>query len=124
MLATAKEKEQTLIFYERWSLVIHGKNNYDIYDLYTRETVYKHIALFSSALNIVFALNKGIVKSAPSDILIYELDQEYFRCLENIKFYKQKTSTATNDLLPLFAARLTDDRARLQEIKTKLSKIN
>jgi hypothetical protein len=61
-------------------------------------------------------------KSSPQEDLIYELDQEYFRCLENIKFYRQKMNSVNPELIPLFADRLTDAKARLEETKTKLSK--
>ena len=122
MMVTMKEHERSLVFYERYSLAVHHKNDYSIIDLYTKDVVFDNIALFSSALHIIFCLNKGVHKSAPKEEIIYELDQEYFRCLENIKFYKQKMNSANRDLLPLFADRLTDAKARLEETKNKLSK--
>jgi len=122
MLVTMKEQERCLVFYDRYSLNVRKKNDYSIVDLYTKEAVYDNIALFSSALHIIFCLNKGVHKAAPKEEIIYELDQEYFRCLENIKFYRQKMNSANRELIPLFADRLTDAKARLEETKTKLSK--
>jgi hypothetical protein len=122
MLVTMKEQEHSLIFYDRYSLNVCNKNDYSIIDLYTKEAVFENIALFSSAVHIIFALNKGVYTSAPKEKLIYELDQEYFRCLENIKFYRQKMNSVNSELIPLFADRLTDAKARLVETKTKLSK--
>jgi len=122
MMVTMKEQERCLVFYNRYSLNVHEKNDYSIIDLYTKEPIYKNIALFSSALHIIFFLHKGIHKSAPQEDIIYELDQEYFRCLENIKFYRQKMNSVNSELIPLFADRLTDAKVRLEETKTKLSK--
>jgi hypothetical protein len=122
MLVTMKEQERCLVFYDRYSLNVRKKNDYTIVDLYTKEAVYDNIALFSSALHIIFCLNKGVHKAAPQEEIIYELDQEYFRCLENIKFYRQKMNSVNSELIPLFADRLTDAKARLEETKTKLSK--
>lgn len=122
MLVTMKEQERCLVFYDRYSLNVRNKNDYTIIDLYTKDVVFEKIALFSSALHIIFALNKGQHSAAPKEDIIYELDQEYFRCLENIKFYKQKMNSVDSELIPLFADRLTDAKARLAETKTKLSK--
>jgi hypothetical protein len=122
MLVTMKEQERSLVFYDRYSLNVRKKNDYSIIDLYTKEIVYDKIALFSSALHIIFCLNKGVYKAAPQEDMIYELDQEYFRCLENIKFYRQKMNSVNSELIPLFADRLTDAKVRLEETKTKLSK--
>jgi hypothetical protein len=122
MMVTMKEQERCLVFYNRYSLNVHKKNDYSIIDLYTKEPIYNNIALFSSALHIIFFLHKGIHKSAPQEDIIYELDQEYFRCLENIKFYRQKMNSVNSELIPLFADRLTDAKVRLEETKTKLSK--
>ena len=122
MLVTMKEQERSLVFYDRYSLNVRKKNDYSIIDLYTKEIVYDKIALFSSALHIIFCLNKGVYKAAPQEDMIYELDQEYFRCLENIKFYRQKMNSVNPELIPLFADRLSDAKARLEETKTKLSK--
>ena len=122
MLVTMKEQERCLVFYDRYSLNVRNKNDYSIVDLYTKDIVYDKIALFSSALHIIFALNKGVHGSAPKEDMIYELDQEYFRCLENIKFYRQKMNSVNTELIALFADRLTDAKARLDETKTKLSK--
>jgi len=122
MLVTMKEQERSLVFYDRYSLNVRNKNDYSILDLYTKDIVFENIALFSSALHIIFALNKGVNKSAPKENMIYELDQEYFRCLENIKFYRQKMNSTNSELIPLFADRLTDAKERLAETKIKLSK--
>jgi len=122
MLVTMKEQERCLVFYDRYSLNVRTKNNYSIIDLYTKDTVFDNIALFSSALHIIFALNKGAHKTAPKENIIYELDQEYFRCLENIKFYRQKMNSVNQELISLFADRLSDAKLRLEETKTKLSK--
>jgi hypothetical protein len=122
MMVTMKEQERSLVFYDRYSLNVRKKNDYSIIDLYTKDTVYDNIALFASALHIIFCLNKGVHKSAPQEDMIYELDQEYFRCLENIKFYRQKMNSVNSELIPLFADRLSDAKARLEETKTKLSK--
>jgi hypothetical protein len=122
MMVTMQEHERSLVFYDRYSLTVHKKNDYSVIDLYTKEAVYENIALFTSALHIIFCLNKGVHKSAPKEEMIYELDQEYFRCLENIKFYRQKMNSVNSELIPLFADRLTDAKARLTETKTKLSK--
>ena len=122
MMVTMKEQERSLVFYDRYGLNVRKKNDYSVIDLYTKEAVYENIALFSSALHIIFCLNKGVHKSAPQEDMIYELDQEYFRCLENIKFYRQKMNSVNSELIPLFADRLSDAKARLEETKTKLSK--
>lgn len=122
MLVTMKEQEKSLIFYDRYSLNVRSKNDYSVVDLYTKDAVFENIALFSSALHIIFALNKSVHKSAPKENMIYELDQEYFRCLENIKFYRQKMNSVNQELVPLFADRLSDAKVRLEETKTKLSK--
>ena len=122
MLVTMKEQEQCLVFYDRYKLTVRNKNDYSIVDLRSNDIVFDKIALFSSALHIIFALNKGVHRSAPKEDMIYELDQEYFRCLENIKFYRQKMNSVNSELIPLFADRLTDAKARLEETKTKLSK--
>lgn len=122
MMVTMKEQERSLVFYDRYSLNVRKKNDYSIIDLYTSEAVYDNIALFSSALHIIFCLNKGVHKAAPQEDMIYELDQEYFRCLENIKFYRQKMNSVNSELIPLFSDRLSDAKARLEETKTKLSK--
>jgi len=122
MLVTMKEQERSLVFYDRYSLNVRSKNDYSIVDLYTKEVIFDNIALFASALHIIFCLNKGVHKSAPKEDMIYELDQEYFRCVENIKFYRQKMNSVNPELIPLFADRLSDAKARLEETKNKLSK--
>ena len=74
MLVTMKEQERCLVFYDRYSLNVRNKNDYSIVDLYTKDVVYDKIALFSSALHIIFALNKGVHRAAPQEDMIYELD--------------------------------------------------
>lgn len=124
MLATAKETENSLIFYDRWQLIIHGKNDYAIYDNKFGEIIYDHIALFSNLVNIIFHLNNKITGPSPLDKTFYELDQEYYRCLEDIKFYRAKKKTKDNELLTLFSIRLIDSHQRLEDVKMKLSKLN
>ena len=89
-------------------------------------TYFAHFALAirqSACLHhIIFSLHKGVHTSSPKEDMIYELDQEYFRCLENIKFYRYKMNSVNSELIPLFADRLTDAKVRLEETKTKLSK--
>lgn len=122
MLVTMKEHEKSLVFYDTYSLHVRSKNDYSIIDLRSSDVIFDKIALFSSALHIVFSLHNGIHRSSPKEDMIYELDQEYFRCLENIKFYRQKMNSVNAELIPLFADRLTDAKARLVETKIKLSK--
>jgi hypothetical protein len=122
MLATAVEQDNSILIYNRWLLVVEQKHNYEIFDTYSQSTVYKHISLFSSALHIIFALNRQIKQSCPKDKLVYSLDQEYYRCLEDIRFFNKKLSTKTGDH-ELNAIRLLDRHHKLEEIKTRLSKI-
>ena len=124
MLITCKslEKNNSVLFYDRWELIPIDKYNYDIRDFASGYTVYSGVALFSSALNIIFHLNRKITTSCPKDKIIYNLDKEYFRCLEQIKFYKQKINSDT-DNYELFAIKLSDKHHRLADIKTQLSKI-
>jgi len=119
MLSLAEDRENCLVFYKRWALVINNKNDYSVVDLISNEPVYTKIALLISALHIVFQLNK---QTTCKDLQIYRADQEYYRCLENIKFYKAKLNTADLDKKILLAARLQDSIFRLEEIKTRLSK--
>ena len=124
MLATAKENEDSLTFYDRWQLIVHGKNDYAIYDKKFGDIVYNHIALFSSVVNIIFHLNNKITGPSPLDKTFYELDQEYYRCLEDIKFYRAKKKTKDTELSTLFSIRLIDRHQRLEDVKMKLSKLN
>ena len=123
MLATAKEKSDSLVFYNRFKLQAYERNNYEIVDALSKQVVYSKIALFISALHIVYYLNKPLFHSAPKDKLIYDLDQEYYRCMENIRFYLKKIQTANNELADLYDIKLSQNRQRLDEIKTLLSKI-
>ena len=85
MLSTAEELEDGLVFFKRWKLQLVDKNDYSVVDLYTNNTVYEHVSLLISALHIIFYVNKAPNYATARDKLIYSLDQEYFRCLENIK---------------------------------------
>lgn len=122
MLALAVEQNNSIVFYNRWALVPIEKQNYEIYDLLARNTVYKNISLFSSALNIIFNLNRPIRSSSPKDKIIYNLDQEYYRCIEDIRILNKKLSLKTTNV-ELNSVKLTDKQHRLAEIKTRLSKI-
>lgn len=123
MLSFAEEDESGLIFYKRWKLEPVAKHYYNIVDTFTKTIIYEHVSLFISALHIIYYLNKSVTNASPKDQLIYTLDQEYFRCLENIKFFKKKMSRADTDKSILFSARLGNSYYRLDEIKTQLSKI-
>ena len=122
MIATAREKSDSLIFYNRFKLQAIERNNYEIVDMVSHRLVYSKIALFLSALYIIYHLNTPVFHSAPKDKLIYDLDQEYYRCMENIKFYLLKTKNK-NNLWELYDIKLSQNRQRLGEIKTLLSKI-
>lgn len=123
MLSTAEEHEDGLVFYKRWKLQLVDKHDYSIVDLYSKTTVYEHVALLISALHIIFYVNKSPNYASARDKLIYSLDQEYFRCLENIKQFKRKSLTADTDRHLMFSSRLQHSYYKLEEIKTQLSKI-
>ena len=123
MLSTAEEHENGLVFYKRWKLQLVDKHDYSIIDLYSKNAVYEHISLLISALHMIFYVNKSPNYSSAKDKLIYSLDQEYFRCLENIKQFKNKITTADADRRLLFSSRLQNSYYKLEEIKTQLSKI-
>lgn len=122
MLAVAEEYEGTFIFYKRYQLVAHEKNNYEIIDLLTKETAYKNISMFISALHIIYNLSK-FSRISIKDRTIYMLDQEYYRCLEDIKFYKKKIRTVSHDKINIFYDKLENSYYILDEIKTQLSKL-
>lgn len=122
MLALAVEQDNSIVFYNRWALRPIEKQNYEIYDLLAKTTVYKNIALFSSALNIIFNLNRPIRSSSSKDTIIYNLDQEYYRCVEDIRILNKKLSLKTSNV-ELNSVKLIDKQHRLAEIKTRLSKI-
>lgn len=122
MIALAVEQDNSLIFYSRWALVLHGKNDYEIYDMYTKTSVYKNIALFTSALNIIFNLQRAIKRGRSVDNIIYSLDQQYYRCLEDIRILNKKVLSNKGNS-ELTAIKLLDRQHRLFEIKTQLSKI-
>lgn len=123
MLLLAEDRENSLVFYKRWELQIVGKNDYAVFDLYTKEVIYSHVSLLISALHIIFNLNKPNELAGVADQHIYSLDQEYYRCMENIKFFKLKCKTKDPERLMLFSSRLQDCYYRLDDIKTRLSKI-
>jgi len=123
MLATAKEKSDTFIFYNRFILTVHEKNNYEIIDATLKKSIYSNIALFTSALYIIYYLGKPLIYHTPKDKLIYDLDQEYYRCMENIKFYLKKIKILDSEFKELYEIKLSSNRYRLDEIKTLLSKL-
>jgi hypothetical protein len=122
MLATATELEDGILIDNRWKLSAVDRNDYYILDTRTGDKVYKNIALFANAVQIIWYLTKPIRTSAPMDKVLFELDQEYYRCLEDIKHYMGRT-TANKELGELFSIRLEQSKYRLQDIKTEISKI-
>lgn len=123
MLSTAEEHEEGLVFYKRWKLQPIDKHDYSIIDLYSKNTVYEHVSLLISALHIIFYLNKSPNYATAKDKLIYMLDQEYYRCLENIKQFKHKARDKDLNRKLMFSSRLQHSYYKLEEIKTQLSKI-
>lgn len=123
MLATLEDAGDSLVFYKRWKLVPIEKNNYEIIDLWTKETVYSTISLFTSAMYMIYHMNKQVAYPCPKEKLIYGVDQEYYRCMENIRFYAKRSNTKDMDKLELYSARIQESYYRLDEIKTRLSKI-
>lgn len=122
MLASAVETNENIIFYNRWYLGATSKNNYYIYDSYLKEYIYQHIALFSTAVRLLWCLAKPYGRHVTNSKIIYMLDQEYFRCLEDIKFFKTKIGSKTSNP-ELFVNRLSQAKFRLDDIKTEISKI-
>jgi len=122
MLALAYESDGGIVFYDRYKLVPHQKQDYEIIDIKRQTSLYKNITLFTSALNIIFYLNKPIRTAGPIDSVIYNLDQEYFRCTENIKFFQKKSKIKDIGRAEFFAIQLINYRMRLVEIKSLLSK--
>lgn len=122
MLALSTEASDGLIFNKRWKLSAVDRNDYFIEDLLTREIVYENIALFSNAVRMIWYLSKPIKTPNLIDKVIYELDQEYYRCLEDIKYYSLKV-TKNEELRELFEIRLGQSKYRLQDIKKEISKI-
>lgn len=125
MLLTAKESAdgKEMIFADRYHLIAVEKNYYDIYDSYSDTVIFPHVAMLSSAVNIIYNVNKPHYNNGAKEYMIYALDQQYYRCMEDIKFYKYRLKTADLDKQIMFSARLTDSRFRLDEIKLQLSKI-
>lgn len=122
MLALAVETDDGLILNKRWKLSAVDRNDYFVVDLYSGEKVYENIALFSNAIQIIWYLGKPITKPFLMDKVIYELDQEYYRCLEDIKYYNSKV-TSNPELRDLFDIRLGQSKYRLLDIKKEISKI-
>jgi hypothetical protein len=123
MLATVEDTGESLVFYKRWKLVPVEKNNYEIIDVWRNETVYSTISLFTSAMYMIYHMNKKVAYPCPKEQLIYGVDQEYYRCMENIRFYAKRSSTKDMEKLELYSARIQDSYYKLDEIKTRLSKI-
>lgn len=123
MLATLEDTGDGLIFYKRWKLVLVEKNNYEIIDLRSNDVVYSTISLFTSAIYMIYHMNKQVAYPCPKEQLIYGVDQEYYRCMENIRFYAKRSSTKDIEKLELYSARIQDSYYKLDEIKTRLSKI-
>lgn len=123
MLATLEDAGDSLIFYKRWKLVLVEKNNYEIIDLRSNDVVYSTISLFTSAIYMIYHMNKQVAYPCPKEQLIYGVDQEYYRCMENIRFYAKRSNTKDIDKLELYSARIQDSYYKLDEIKTRLSKI-
>jgi hypothetical protein len=122
LLALAVDDDTGVILAKRYKLSAVDKNDYFIIDIQSGDVIYEHIALLSSALNIVWWLTKPITSPKQKDKIIYELDQEYYRCLEDIRYYREKTAKDT-ELQDLFNIRLSQAKFRLQDIKTEISKI-
>ena len=123
MLATLEDGGESLLFYKRWKLVPHEKNNYEIIDLNGNDSIYSGISLFTSAIYMIYHMHKNTPYPGPKEQIIYNLDQEYYRCTENIRFYAKKSKTKDVDKLDLFSIRIRDSYYRLDEIKSQLSKI-
>lgn len=122
LLALGVNDDTGVILAKRYRLSAVDKNDYFIVDLNSGDVVYEHIALLSSALNIIWWLSNPITSPRQKDKMIYELDQEYYRCLEDIRYYRAKSAKPT-ELQELFSIRLGQAKFRLQDIKTEISKI-
>ena len=122
LLALGVNDDTGVILAKRYRLSAVDKNDYFIVDLNSGDIVYEHIALLSSALNIIWWLSNPITSPRQKDKMIYELDQEYYRCLEDIRYYRAKSAKPT-ELQELFSIRLGQAKFRLQDIKTEISKI-
>lgn len=122
MLATARELSDCIVITDRWKLGVVDKNDYFIQDLRSGDKVYENIALFSNAVNMIWYLTRPIRTARPMDQVIFALDQEYYRCLEDVKHYMTRR-TDNRELSELFSIRLEQSRYRLQDIKTEISKI-
>lgn len=125
MLATAKpiEGTSTIVFYNRYHLISNQPHDYSIYDSFTDNVLYENVTLFTSAINIIYAIAKRKVNSGFVDREIYSLDQQYYRCINNIRFYKHSLKKADKERSVTLLNRLSDDEYRLKEIKTRLYKI-
>lgn len=123
MLATVEEKSDSLVFYKRFKLQACERNDYSIVDLPAKKILYSNISLFVSALHMIYYLSRPLTHAFPKYELIYDLDQEYYRCMENTRFYLKKQKTTNHELQELYNIKLSQNRHRLGEIKTLLSKI-
>lgn len=122
LLALGVDDATGVILAKRYKLSAVDRNDYFIVDIKSGDIIYEHIALLSSALNIIWWLSNPITSPKQKDKIIYELDQEYYRCLEDIRYYRAKTAKDT-ELQELFNIRLGQAKFRLQDIKTEISKI-
>lgn len=123
MLALAKYTENAIVFYDRYHLKTVEPSDYLIYDSVLGYNIYENIALFASAVHIIYNVKKNKVNSSHVDKQIYTQDQKYFRCIQNIKFYKHALKTAKDEREAILANRLENDLVRLHEIKNELFKI-
>lgn len=122
MLGQGVETKTGVKFYNRYTLIPLAKNNYTVYDESNKSSVFDHIALFDSAVKIIYYLNQHVSTPCPTYKVIYDLDQEYFRCLEDIKFYKERMDKSKNNQ-ELYSIKLLDKHQKLNYIKQRLSKV-
>lgn len=122
MLGQGVETSIGIKFYNRYTLIPKERNNYTIYDENVKTAIYDHVALFESAIRIIYHLNRTISTPCPTYEIIYGLDQEYYRCLADIKFYKDKINKQT-DNYELYSTKLLDKYKKLSYIKQRLSKV-
>lgn len=125
MLATASvTSDNSVKFYNKYILRPIGRNDYEIYNLVTREFEYKHVSLFLNAIYIIYSMHKNIIfESVFKSKLIYDIDQEYGRCLWNVNFYKNKIKKARDGQFSIYSDKLEDSKLRLLEIKSRLSHV-
>lgn len=121
MLATAKrlDDNKSILLYNRYLLISEGMHDYTIFDTKLKVVLYNRITLFSSAINIIFNLNRNYAKEKQ----IYSLDQEYMRCVVNIQNYKYHIKRSSAERAIHFANRLSCDEHRLAYLKDQLNKV-